>query len=149
MGNLGNAWHVPANPELPGLIEGMRSPVFPVASSSPVAVRTGNQFAGPVTQATSSRRAAPCPIGYTPSAAWTSAPMLFDSQGGNNKYYSSSIPIDGLAAGTVVEYYMRITYDDHDTTFLQLNADGTTSLAVADESSAQAEPFRFVIETPS
>jgi hypothetical protein len=48
----------------------------------------------------------------------------------------------------IVEYYLRIAYDHHDTTFLQRSADDTTSVATADEHAAQAAPFTFTVETP-
>ena len=43
----------------------------------------------------------------------------------------------------MVQYYLRIAYDDHDTTFV--HARGTTSTPTADEPAAQAAPFIFPV----
>ena len=45
MANLGNAWHIPVNPEPRG-VAGMRNPVVPTVPGPPVIISTGNQFAG-------------------------------------------------------------------------------------------------------
>jgi hypothetical protein len=75
-------------------------------------------------------------------------PLMFASTAGNNKYYSGQIQAGGFAAGTVVQYYLRIAYDDHATTFLQADAGGISSVTTGDEAAAQAAPFSFTIDTP-
>ena len=45
----------------------------------------------------------------------------------------------------MVQYYLRIAYDDHDTTFLRAN--GNTSTPTADEAAARAAPFTFTVES--
>src|SRR5689334_12214552 len=148
MANLGNAWHLADSPEPRGNA-GMRDPVFPTSPVPQVAIITGNQFAGeggnPGNQlqdgsALQFRRAA--------DAAWQTVPLLYASTAGNNKYYSGKIPAGAFGPGTVVQYYLRIAYDDHDTTFLQAGADGVSSVATGDENAAQAAPFTFTIDTP-
>ena len=42
----------------------------------------------------------------------------------------------------MIQYYLRIAYDDHDTTFLHAD-DGNVSTAAADEAAARAAPFTF------
>ena len=148
MANLGNAWHLPGTPEPRGNA-GMRDPVFPTSPVPEVTITTGNQFAGnggnPGNQlqdgsALLFRRAT--------DAAWQTVPLTFASTVGNNKYYSGGIPTDAFGPGTVVQYYLRIAYDDHATTFLQVGADGISSAATGDETAAQAAPFTFTIDTP-
>src|SRR5262245_56558105 len=148
MANLGNAWHLPGNPEPRGHA-GMRDPVFPTSPVPEVTIITGNQFTGiggnPGNQlqdgsALFFRRAA--------DAGWQMVPLMFASAAGNNKYYSAAIPAGGFAAGTVVQYYLRIAYDDHATTFLQVGVDGISSVVTGDETAAQAAPFSFAIDTP-
>ena len=52
-----------------------------------------------------------------------SQPLLFRSTVGNNKYYTATIPPATFQTGDVVQYYLRIAYDDHDTTFVHRNGD--------------------------
>ena len=148
MANLGNVWHIPANPEPPG-VAGMRDPVFPATPAATVTICTGNQFAGDGNPGNQLQVGSS--LFYSPQggAAWTEVPLAFSAEIGNNKYYSGSVPFGSFQAGTVVRYYLRIAYDDHDTTFLQLNTDGITSATTADESAAQAGPFLFTVETPA
>jgi galactose oxidase len=75
--------------------------------------------------------------------------MAFVKQAANNKYYAADIPVAGLPAGALVEYYVRIAYDDHDTTFVLAAAGGTTSATSATEAAAQAAPFSFNVGTLS
>ena len=140
MANLGNVWHIPANPEPPGMA-GMRDPVFPATPAGAVTIYTGNQFAGGGNPGNQLQVGSS--LFYSPQggAAWTEVPLAFSAEVGNNKYYSGSVPLGSFPAGTNVRYYLRIAYDDHDTTFLQLNTDGITSATTADESAAQAAPF--------
>ena len=79
--------------------------------------------------------------------SWVEVPLIFAVQIGNNKYYSAAMPTGAFQPGDTLQYYLRIAYDDHDTTFLQLNADGATSATVADENAARANPFSFTVET--
>jgi galactose oxidase len=152
MAHVGNAWHIPANPEPPGRA-GMRDPVFPTSPAPPTApvpavtVTTGNQDAGGGNHGNQLQVGSGLFFKRTTDPNWIAVPLIFDTATGNNKYYSSAIPIATFQAGEVVQYYLRIAYDDHDTTFLQLNTDGTTSVTTADENSARATPFTFRIDT--
>jgi len=146
MANLGNVWHIPANPELRGQA-GMRDPVFPTNEVASVIITTGNQFQGGGNQGNQLQDGSSLFFKRTTDVGWTPVPLIFVTVIGNNKYYSAEIPIGAFQVGVAVQYYLRIAYDDHDTTFLQLNTDGTTSLTTADEGAAQAAPFTFTIET--
>ena len=46
MANLGNAWHIPGNPEPRGRA-GMRDPVGEIVPGTAVTIFSGNQFQGP------------------------------------------------------------------------------------------------------
>src|SRR5215472_16488628 len=147
MVNLGNAWHIPANPEPRGR-PGMRDPLFPTTPVSSVTITTGNQFQGGGNAGNQLQTASSLFFKQATDDEWTSVPLIFVAVAGNNKYYSAELHVDAFQAGVVVQYYLRIAYDDHDTTFLQLNTDGTTSVTTADEGAAQATPFTFTLETP-
>jgi galactose oxidase len=148
MPNLGNAWHIPANPE-PRDHAGMREPVFPTQPLTSITIISGNQFAGGGNPGNQLQDGSAVFFKLTSTATWTSVPTAFASAVGNNKYYTASLPVDGLRLGDVIEYYLRIPYDDHATTFLHLGGDGATSTASAEESSAQAAPFTFIVESPA
>ena len=84
----------------------------------------------------------------TADANWTELPMKFYRTANNNKYYSATIRADissTFHVGDVVQYYLRITYDDHDTTFLRAN--GNTSTPTDNEAAARAAPFTFPVES--
>ncbi len=74
------------------------------------------------------------------------SPLVFTTTIGNNKYYTAPIPMAGFTAGMILEYYLRIAYDDHDTTYLMAN--DALSTTTADEKAAQATPFSFTVDPP-
>ncbi|HEY2305242.1 MAG TPA: galactose oxidase-like domain-containing protein [Streptosporangiaceae bacterium] len=147
MVNLGNAWHIPANPEPRGR-SGMRDPVFPTTPVSSVIITSGNQFQGGGNPGNQLQDGSSLFFKRATDGEWTLVPLIFAAMVGNNKYYSAELPVDSFQPGVVVQYYLRIVYDDHDTTFLYLNTDGTTSVTTADEGAAQAAPYTFTLETP-
>ena len=144
---LGNAWHFPGNPE-PFGNAGMRDPVFPTDPVSAVTVFSGNQYQGGGNPGNQLQDGSAVLFKRTTDAAWTTVPMVFATAIDDNKYYSAAIPVGAFAAGTVVQYYLVIAYDDHDTTFLQADATDMLSETTGDEAAAQAAPFTFTIETP-
>ena len=144
---LGNAWHFPGNPE-PFGNAGMRDPVFPTGPVQAVTVFSGNQYQGGGNSGNQLQDGSAVRFKRTTDTAWTTVPMLFATAIGDNKYYSATVPVTGFATGTVVQYYLVIAYDDHDTTFLQADATNLLSVATGDEAAAQAAPFTFTIETP-
>jgi hypothetical protein len=119
--NLGNAWHLPGNPEPLGSA-GMRDPVFPTDPAPTVTIFSGNQYQGGENAANQLQDGSAVFFKQATDADWQTAPMIFATVIDNNKYYSAPIPAGGFAAGTVVQYYLCIAYDDHDTTFLQAAA---------------------------
>jgi hypothetical protein len=150
MANLGNAWHIPGNTEPRGR-GAMRDPVGAIVPGTAVTIFSGNQFRGPggnpgnQLQTGSSlffKRAA--------NADWTELPMKFyrTVDADKNKYYSATIRADissTFQVGEVIQYYLRIAYDDHDTTFLHASGNGNTSTPTADEAAARAAPFTFTL----
>jgi len=144
---LGNAWHFPGNPE-PFGNAGMRDPVFPTDPVSAVTVFSGNQYQGGGNPGNQLQDGSAVLFKRTTDTAWTTVPMVFSAAIDDNKYYSAAIPVSTFATGTVVQYYLVISYDDHDTTFLSADASNMLSVVTGDEAAAQAAPFTFTIETP-
>jgi galactose oxidase len=144
---LGNAWHFPGNPE-PFGNPGMRDPVFPTDPVSAVTVFSGNQYQGGGNAGNQLQDGSAVMFKRTTDTAWTTVPMVFATAIDNNKYYSAAIPVGTFATGTVVQYYLVIAYDDHDTTFLQADVTNMLSVTTGDEAAAQAAPFTLTIETP-
>jgi galactose oxidase len=144
---LGNAWHFPGNPE-PFGNAGMRDPVFPTDPVSAVTVSSGNQYQGGGNPGNQLQDGSAVRFKRTTGTGWTTVPMVFATAIDNNKYYSGAIPVGAFATGTVVQYYLVIAYDDHDTTFLHADATNMLSVTTGDEAAAQAAPFTFTVETP-
>lgn len=144
MANLGNAWHIPAGPEPRGLT-GMRHPVGAIVSGTRVTICSGNQYQGDGGNPGNQLQ-----VGSTvmfkraTDANWLQQPMEFRNAVANNKYFTAKIAAGTFQTGDVVQYYLRIPYDDHDTTFVHRNGDG--SATTASEATAQATPFTFAIE---
>jgi len=126
----------------------MREPIFPTTPMASVAITTGNQFQGGGNVGNQLQADSSLLFKRATDREWTSAPLIFTAVAGNNKYYSAELQVGAFQPGVVVQYYLRIAYEDHDTTFLRLNTDGTTSVTTADEGAAQATPFTFTLETP-
>ena len=150
MANLGNAWHIPANAEPKGR-GGMRDPIGAIVPGTAITIITGNQFQGPGGNPGNQLQVGSA-IFFKKSISpnWTLLPLSFLQILGNNKYYSGAIPKDTFKAGDVVQYYLRIPYDDHDTTFV--HASDPTSVASSTtgvENVAQAAPFSFTVGDPA
>jgi hypothetical protein len=143
MPNLGNAWHIPGQPD--GELRGrgaMRDPIGALVPGTAITIISGNQFQGaggnpgdPLQTGSSVffRRAA--------NPSWTELPMKFYREVGNNKYYAATIPANTSSTfqvGEVIQYYLRIAYSDHDTTFLHANAAGNGSARTDSEAAARA-----------
>ena len=147
MANLGNGWHLPSNPEPLGNA-GMRDPVFPTDPVAAITVFSGSQFQGDGNPGNQLQDGSAVLFKQATDTAWQTVPLIFTTAIDNNKYYSAAIPVGTFPAGTVVQYYLRIAYDDHATTFLQAAPGDMLCITTGDESAAQAAPFTFTIETP-
>lgn len=137
--NLGNAWHVPGNTEPPSVY--MRNP--PNAySNNPVFIYNGNQFQGEGNAADQSGGTLYHRL--VGAGSWIATNLSFDSQQGNNKYWVSSIPSGTYGATNEVEYYLRITYADRDTTYLGTTNNGASTQTYGVEGQARSNAYRFV-----
>jgi galactose oxidase len=143
MANLGNVWHIPDNPEPRGRA-GMRDPIGAIVPGTAVTITTGNQFQGAGNPGNQLQTGSTLFFKRASDANWTSRPLIFLRTLGNNKYYSATLPAGTFQTGEVIQYYLRIAYDDHDTTFLR--AQGDASATTADEATARAMPFTFPVE---
>ena len=103
----------PTNPEPPGR-SGMRDPVFPATPVGTVTIWTGNQWAGGGNAGNQLQNGSTLFFRQVGQTAWTAIPLQWAVTLGNNKYYSAAIPAATLVAGTGIQYYLRIPYDDHD-----------------------------------
>lgn len=144
MANLGNAWHIPEDPEPRGRA-GMRDPVGAIVPGALVTILSGNQYQGAGNPGNQLQDGSAVLVKRQGDADWTTLPMQFSSAAGNNKYYSADLPADVFQTEDTVEYYVRIAYDDHDTTFLHHGEAG--SVPAANEAAAQASPFSFTVES--
>ncbi len=70
------------------------------------------------------------------ATAWSSVNLGFDNQTGNNKYWRASFNTNGFGADDVIQYYLLVTYSDHDPTYVYggdniTKTTGTQSVAAA------------------
>jgi alpha-D-xyloside xylohydrolase len=137
--SLGNCFHIPGNAEVNGIT--MRSPTDVIQSNTAVFLYTGNQDSGaggnPGNQL---QTGSTIFYKHSTNTTWTALPMFFYASAGNNKYYSNSIPANIFSAGDVVQYYFRIPYSDHLTTFI-----GGNNVKYEIEADAQDNPFSFTV----
>ena len=134
--NLGNAWHISDNSSNLGGTH-MRSPRFEIGTNTTVTIYNGNQFQGGGTPGNQTGGT----LFYKAAGAgsWSSTPLGFDRTTGNNKFWSASFSTSAFAPSEPVEYYLRITYSDRDTTYLYGKDSGSSRTPT--ESVAQASPF--------
>ncbi|MBP7829543.1 MAG: hypothetical protein KA248_06460 [Kiritimatiellae bacterium] len=137
--NLGNCWHLPANAEPPTTT--MRFPDNPYSNNA-VYVYNGNQFQGSGNAADQSGGTLYHRLAGS-GGGWTATNLSYDSQQENNKYWVSTIPAGAYKATNEVEYYVKVTYTDRDTTYIGTTNSGAGSLTYYAEASAQANPFRY------
>ncbi len=125
----------------------MRDPAGALPAGTPVTIISGNQDQGQAGNPGNQLQVGSAVIfRRSTDAGWSEQPMIFDSVGGNNKYYQATINA-AFGVGTSVEYYLRIPYSDHDTTFL--HAAGAFSAATDDEVAARQQPFQFTVGDPA
>ncbi len=144
---VGNAWHIPTSTEAGVLGSGvtMRNPLSVTLGSS-VTIYSGNQYQGGGGQGNQLVTGSTVFYKRSTDSAWSSVPMSFLLQNGNNKYFSATIPTTGFAAGDVVQYYVKAPYSDHLPTFLY--GSDSVSNTTEFESFAQTHPFAFNIKAP-
>jgi hypothetical protein len=123
----------------------MRDPVGAIVPGAAVTIITGNQFQGGGNPGNQLQDGSTLFFRRQGDADWTALPLTFHVVRDNNKYFAATIPADTFQTGDTVQYYLRIAYDDHDTTFLQ--AAGEASTTTDDEAAARAAPFTFTVES--
>lgn len=142
---IGNAWHIPASVDEPG-VPIMRMPFGAIFPDTAVTIFSGNQFQGGANGANQLQVDSTIFYRDATNTAWSQAPMTFHSQSGNNKYFSGTIPAGLFAAGSVVQYYLRIPFSDRLPTFLY-ESNGV-ALETEIESIAQASPYSCTVLSP-
>ena len=150
MPNLGNAWHLPASPEPRGT-GAMRDPVGALMPGTDITIYSGNQFRGPGSTGNQLQDGSALLFRRPADAGWTETPMRFRREEGNNKYYAATIVAETTAtftAGERILYYLRIAYDDRDTTFVHADSQAG-SATTADETAAQDAPFSATLSSPA
>jgi galactose oxidase len=146
MADLGNAWHLPGTAEPRGLA-GMRDPVGAIVPGTELTIVSGNQFRGVGNPGNQLQAGSGVVFRRDADPAWTVVPLTFLRTVDDNVYYSATVPTDLLRPGDVVQYYLRIPYDDHDTTFL--HGPGEVSVRTGDEAVARTSPFTLVVADPA
>ena len=139
--NLGNCWHVPGQYE-PWPEATMRNPCYPSAGEA-ICIFVGNQAygdggnPGDMSGGTLYHRAAG-------ASAWSTVALEYeDCQRENNKYWKAIIPAGTYASAGDMEYYVEVTYNDHDTTYL-----GTDSGARSQTFATAAEVQQHLFTCP-
>ena len=133
---IGNAWHIPDDStDLNGTH--MRNPEFEISSSTAVTIYNGSQFQGSGNPGNQTG-------GYlyykaASATAWTSLPLGFDSQNGNNKYWRATFNTSAFGVDDVIQYYVEVDFSDHLATYVY-SGDGA-SQSTATQSAAAAMPF--------
>ena len=138
--NLGNCWHAPASTEPPGVT--MRNPLSDSPTNSAVFIYNGNQFQGAGNPGDQS--GGTLYFRKVGDVSWLSTALMFNAESGdvgNNKFWRGRIP---AIFGTTnqVEYYLAVTYTDHDTTYLG-TTNQTSSFTTGYESVAQTNTFKY------
>jgi len=144
---IGNAFHIPASNELDLPRPSMRFPLTAVSSNTAVEIYNGNQFQGGGNPGNQLGIGSAVIYKVSTNSVWTELPMNFVVQGtvnANNKFFGATIPAGTFKAGDVVQYYIRVPYDDHLPTFLY--GTDTTRNETEMESVAQADPYTFAVE---
>jgi len=145
MAGIGNAWHIPKNPQPSGQAS-MRFPLDAIEAGTTVTLSNGNQFQGPGTTGNQTQSGSALMMRKAGDVTWTALPLHFQATSGNDKYFFATISANTFQAGDLVQYYFKIDYTDRQTTFL--HGSNSKSFATADEAAAQAAPFTFAVRFP-
>jgi hypothetical protein len=137
--NYGNSWHFPTNTEPSGAF--MRNPpTNGVSPSTAVHIYNGtytndsDQTGGALFHRLSG------------GGSWTETALAFDSNNGfGNQYWKAVLTGNTYGVSNTVEYFLKITYNNRDTTFLGTtnNADAAVNVKYDTTNAAAAHPFSF------
>ncbi len=145
MANIGNAWHIPQNPQPHGQAS-MRFPLEGIDAETVVTLSNGNQFQGAGTTGNQTLSGSGVMIRNADDPAFKQLPVQFQLTLGNDKFFFAKIPANTFQVGDLVQYYFKIGYTDRDTTFLHGTNGQSRSTAI--EAEAQADPFTFAVRFP-
>jgi hypothetical protein len=137
--NLGNGWHIPTNRE--PFTATMRNPFGDADTNQDVYVYSGNQYQGPGSPGDQSGGTLYHRL--VGAGSWSATNLSYDNIDGNNNYWKSRIPAGTFGRTNEVEYYLKITYTDHDDTFIGTTNSSASSVTYATETAAQTNSFRF------
>jgi alpha-D-xyloside xylohydrolase len=141
MNGIGNTWHIPTSVEPRST---MRDPLTGISATTSVSIFSGSQFQGPGTAGNQLEIGSTVFFRRSGDASWSSVPLRFDSAAGNNKYYVATLPGHLFHTGDFIEYYLRIPFSDHATTFIR--GSDNNSVATPIEMEAQTHPFSFTVQ---
>jgi len=145
----GESFHVPvlADANLGG--EAMRHPPGPVFTTTVLHVYSGNQDTGPGGNPGNQLQSGSM-VYYKAAtdSVWRATGMVFVAQGPSgfgsiNKYYRAVLPVSSFRPGDAIQYYLRIAYDTHLTTFLYGN--DLVSFKTDVEELARQDPFTVAV----
>ena len=145
--SVGNAFHIPGNFEADLPRPTMRFPLNAISADTAVEIFNGNQFRGAGNPGNQLGTGSAVFYRAITNSTWTELPMAFVAQGTvntNNKYFGATIPAGTFQAGDVVQYYIRVPYDDHLPTYLY--GTDTTRNETEFEAVAQAAPYTFTVQ---
>jgi hypothetical protein len=137
--DLANCWHLPDSDEITGL-DDMRVPLTPRPGDASTWLYTGNQAGGTGTIKNQTN----LDLYWREQGAGAYTGPVFGTwhaDQGNNKYWKAELPLAGIGAGTVVEYYLESRYSDADTTFMH-DLGGFNAIAGL-RATAEAAPRSF------
>jgi len=145
--NVGNSFHIPNNYEADLPRPTMRFPLSAIAADTEVEIYNGNQFRGAGNPGNQLATGNAVFYKVATNTVWTELAMAFVAQGTantNNKYFGATIPANSFQPGDVVQYYIRVPYDDHLPTYLY--GTDTTRNETEFESVAQSAPYTFTVQ---
>lgn len=146
--SLGNCFHIPNNNQSDLPRPTMRFPLHAIASNTAVEIYSGNQFQGAGNPGNQLGVGSAVIYKVSTNSVWTELPMTFVAVGTsnpNNKYFGATIPAGTFKAGDVVQYYLRVPYDDHLVTYIYGNDDVRNNTEL--ESVAQDGAFTFTVQS--
>jgi hypothetical protein len=104
MVSIGNAWHIPKNPQPSGQAS-MRFPLDAIEAGTTVTVSNGNQFQGAGKPGNQTQSGSALMVRKAGDATWTPLPLQFQFVRGNDKFFFATIPANTFQAGDLVQYY--------------------------------------------
>lgn len=135
-----NTWHFPTNAEPVGAY--MRNPpTNGVPSATVVYFYSGSQTGGVGNVANQTSMAVIHRL--KGSGAWVTNAGNFDSSAGNNQFWIASIAGNTYGETNEVEYYLRVTASDHNTTYISSTNNGAGNTLTLTEAAARTSPFTY------